>query len=105
MPQFDVYRNRNPATRELYPLLLDIQADLLADLQTRVVIPLTRSRPLLKRPLSILMPVIGITGEEYVLVTPELAGIAKSALGAHVANVEAQRGSVISALDLLVTGA
>jgi toxin CcdB len=105
MPQFDVYGNKNPGTRELYPLLLDIQADLLADLQTRIVIPLTQSRPLLKRPLSILMPIIRITGEEYVLVTPELAGIAKSALGAQIANVGAQRGTIISALDLLVTGA
>lgn len=105
MPQFDVYRNRNPATRELYPLLLDVQADLLADLQTRVVIPLTRSRALLKRPLAVLMPIIRVSGEEHALVTPELAGIAKSALGACVANVEAQRDTIISALDLLVTGA
>jgi toxin CcdB len=105
MPQLDVHRNKNPATRELYPLLVDIQANLLADLQTRVVIPLTQSRPLLKRPLSVLMPVIRIAAEEYVLVTTELAGIAKSALGAYVANVEAQRGAIISALDLLATGA
>ena len=105
MPQLDVYRNRNPATRELYPLLVDIQADLLTDLQTRVVIPLTQSRPLVKRPLAILMPIIQIAGEDYALVTPELAGIAKSALGARVANIEAQRDTIISALDLLVTGA
>ena len=105
MPQFDVHRSKNPATRELYPLLVDIQADLLADLKTRVVIPLTRSRPLRRRPLSILPPIIRISGEEDVLVTPELAGIAKSALGSQVANIEAQRGTIISALDLLVTGA
>lgn len=105
MPQFDVHRNKNPATRELYPLLVDIQADLLADLQTRIVIPLTRSRPLLKRPLSILMPIIRIAAEEYALVTPELAGIAKSALGPQVANVEAHRAAIIAALDLLTTGA
>ena len=105
MPQLDVYRNKNPATRELYPLLVDIQADLLADLQTRVVIPLTQSRPLLKRPLSILMPTIRVAQEKYALVTPELAGIAKSALGIRVANIEAQRDTIISALDLLVTGA
>jgi toxin CcdB len=84
---------------------VDIQADLLADLQTRVVVPLTQSRALLKRPLSILTPIIPIAGKEYLLVTPELAGIAKSALGARVANVAVQRGTIISALDLLVTGA
>lgn len=105
MPQLDVYRNKNPATRELYPLVLDVQADLLADLPTRVVIPLTQSRPLIKRPLTILMPILRIADEEYVLVTPELAGIAKSALGARVANINGQREVIISALDLLMTGA
>lgn len=105
MPQLDVYRNKNPATRELYPLLVDIQADLLADLQTRIVVPLTQARRLVKHPLAILTPIIRVAGEEYVLVTPELAGIAKSALGARVANIDGQRDTIISALDLLVTGA
>ncbi len=40
MPQFAVYRNRNAATRARYPLLLDVQSDLLAGMGTRVVIPL-----------------------------------------------------------------
>jgi hypothetical protein len=40
-----------------------------------------------------------------VRVTPELAGIAKSALGARIANLEEQRAAIVSALDLLVTGA
>lgn len=59
----------------------------------------------MKRPLAILMPLLTIADEEYVLVTPELAGIAKSALGACVANIDGQRDTIISALDLLVTGA
>ena len=105
MPQFDVYRNRNPVTRELYPLLVDIQADLLAGLQTRVVVPLTQSRPLLRRPLSTLTPLIEVDGEEYLLVTPELAGIAMSALGARLTSVPEHRDTIIGALDLLVTGA
>ena len=105
MPQFDVYRNKNPISRALYPLLVDIQANLLTDLQTRVVVPLTQSRPLVKRPLSILTPIIQVAGDDYVLVTPELAGIAQSALGARVANIAAQRDAIVSALDLLLTGA
>jgi hypothetical protein len=28
MPQFALYRNRNPASRTRFPLLLDIQSDL-----------------------------------------------------------------------------
>ena len=40
MPQFAVHRNRNAATKARFPLLLDVQTNLLEDLGTRVVIPL-----------------------------------------------------------------
>jgi len=40
MAQFDVYRNTNPETNQTAPYLLDIQADLLNALSTRVVVPL-----------------------------------------------------------------
>jgi toxin CcdB len=42
MGRFDVYRNARPGSR--FPLLLDVQADLLADLATRIVIPLMSDR-------------------------------------------------------------
>jgi hypothetical protein len=41
MAQFAVYRNKNPRTKTAY-----IQSDLLGDLQTRVVIPLTKAAAL-----------------------------------------------------------
>ena len=40
MGQFDVYENPNVETNQVIPYLLDIQADLLANLKTRVVVPL-----------------------------------------------------------------
>ena len=40
MSQFDVYENPNSETRQIFPYLLDIQADLLDNLPTRVVVPL-----------------------------------------------------------------
>ncbi len=41
MPQFAVYRNPNPETTADYPLLLDVQSDLIAELGTRVVVPIS----------------------------------------------------------------
>jgi toxin CcdB len=41
MPQFAVYKNRNEVTRGRFPLLLDVQSDLLEPLKTRVVVPLS----------------------------------------------------------------
>lgn len=50
MPQFAVYGNINPATRAAVPLLLDVQSDLLAELGTRVVVPLYPASEMLKTP-------------------------------------------------------
>lgn len=43
MAQFDVYINPNTATRKVIPYLLDVQADLLDTLTTRVVVPLIKA--------------------------------------------------------------
>lgn len=105
MTQFTVYKNKNPRTKTTYPLLVDAQADLLDVLQTRLVIPLTKAPALAKKPITRLTPSINIDGEQYLLMTPQLAGIARSELGAAVANIADQRSTVIAALDLLITGA
>lgn len=105
MTQFTVYKNKNPRSKTTYPLLVDAQAELLDELQTRVVIPLTKALALAKKPIARLTPSIDIDGEQYLLMTPQLAGIACSELGAAVGNVADQRTVIIAALDLLITGA
>lgn len=104
MAQFTVYRNRNPGTKGEYPLLLDIQTDLLDELATRVVIPLTRAAGLVRRPIRHLMPVVVVDGEEYVAITQDLAGTHKSSLGARVTSVAEQRDAIMAALDFLASG-
>lgn len=104
MAQFTVYRNRNPGTKAEYPLLLDVQTDLLDELTTRVVVPLTRAAGLMRRPIRNLMPVVTVDGEEYVALTQDLAGTDKSSLGPRVASVIEQRDAIVAALDFLVTG-
>ena len=105
MAQFTVYKNKNPRSKTTYPLLVDAQADLLDHLQTRLVIPLTRAAALTKKPIGRLTPAIEIDGERYLLMTPQLAGIACSELGPAVGSVADQRSAIVSALDLLITGA
>lgn len=104
MPQFTVYKNKNPATRAAYPFLLDVQTNLLSELQTRIVIPLTKTGGLTKKPIKNLMPILPIEGENYLLLTPQLAGILKTDLGAAVTTVSAYRDDIIGALDFLITG-
>lgn len=72
MAQFTVYKNKNPRSKTIYPLLVDAQADLLDELQTRLVIPLTKAPALAKKPIARLTPSIEFDGEHYVLMTPPI---------------------------------
>jgi toxin CcdB len=104
MPQFAVYKNRNEATRGRFPLLLDVQSDLLDALNTRVVVPLIPAAPAKARAMETLTPKLPVAGKEYVMVTPQLAGISVRELGAIVDIVSSERAKIIGALDLLITG-
>lgn len=104
MPQFAVYRNRNPQTKATFPLLLDVQSDLLEDLPTRTVIPLTQSSAATKNPLIRLTPFIELDGKSYMLLTYQLASISKSILGTAVSDASEHRDAIIGALDFLITG-
>ena len=104
MTQFSVYKNKNSRTKLDFPLLVDVQSDLLDELHTRVVIPLTKAPALARKPLSGLTPHIDVEGSRYLLVTPQLAGVAQSELGAPIENISGQRNAIVSALDMLITG-
>ncbi|SDH35040.1 CcdB family protein [Pseudomonas panipatensis] len=102
MKQFDLYHNPSPRSREDIPLLLDVQSDLLASLNTRVVIPLSRGKGL--SGISRLMPEVTVDGERLLLLTPQMAGIARRDLGEPVGSLAHLRQDIISAIDLLITG-
>jgi len=104
MAQFTIYKNKNPQTKSVFPLLLDVQTGLLEDLHSRVVVPLTRTPAALQKPLSRLTPIIKVDGVSHLLVTYQLAAIGQSALGSPVADASEHRDAIIAALDLLVTG-
>ena len=103
MAQFDVYINPNPDTRKLIPYLLDIQADLLDTLSTRVVVPLILAEEM-GQAAKQLNPQFKIKGTAVVMSTAELAGIANRSLGDKVASLKNKRDEIIAALDLLITG-
>ncbi len=102
MAQFAVYRNKNPRTKLEFPLLVDVQSDLLESLHTRVVVPLTKAAG--KTSVSHLMPQLTFDGDLYVLMTPQLAGIARSQLGAQAGSLAEHRQTIMAAIDFLLTG-
>lgn len=104
MPQFAVYLNANPATRMSIPYLLDVQSDLIAELSTRVVVPLHTAEVMKDKVLKTLMPVFEVEGTPVVMLTSQLAGVSRKVLGKQVADLSAMRNEIIAALDLLITG-
>ncbi len=103
MPQFALHRNRNTATRARFPLLLDIQSDLLEPLATRVVVPLSRAAARSKA-MQGLMPVLRFGNKDYVMLTPQLAGVSVRELGPAVGELGSERQVILAALDFLITG-
>jgi toxin CcdB len=104
MPQFSVYKNKNPSTRSAYPFLVDVQSDLLRDLKTRVVVPLVKVTALGKKPIQHLTPIVEVDGQKYLMLMPQLAGITAKDLGVEVGSVAKKRNDIVAAIDFLVTG-
>jgi len=104
MPQFAVYRNANPGSREEFPFLVDVQADLFEELDTRVVIPLARCEELTGFPAQYLIPVLAFLGKPYALLTPQLAGIARNELGPQMGSVADHARTISNAIEFLMRG-
>lgn len=104
MPQFTVYQNKNVLSKKEYPLLLDIQTNLLDALQTTVVVPLKKLDKNKDKVFTQLTPTFTIEGTEYLMLTPQLAGIQRKELGKAITNIEYARTDILNALDFLFTG-
>jgi len=99
MARFDVHRLAG--TRPNY--VLDIQADLLDHLATRVVVPLLPEATLV-RVLPSLNPVFEVLDMRLVMVTQAIATVPRRALGPPVASLDAQNDAIIRAIDTLLSG-
>jgi toxin CcdB len=98
--QFDVYKNENSDTSELFPYMLDITNDILHSTKIRVVVPLCNDGASIKY----LNPKFSLEGSEFYMSTLDIAGIPYEACGKVVTNVASRRTEIIDALDFLVNG-
>ena len=104
MAQFSVYQNKNKATVARFPLLLNIQNEMLISMQTCVVVPLTKFENLTHNPMGKLTPILLVRGQNYRMMTPQLAGINKRELGVEVEILTSYQHEIISAVDFLLSG-
>ena len=101
MARFDVHEFRSAGV----PLVLDVQANLLNDLNTRVVVPLFPHSKARLETVPKLKPVFEIKGKPYVLMTTDIGTVHKAELGAVVVNLEQDhRESIVEAIDFLFQG-
>lgn len=103
MAQSDVFENPNEAANQAVPFLLDVQADLLDALSTRVAVPLVAASAMGKA-VKHLNPQFAIRNTVVFMSTAELAGVSVRSLGEKVDSLKDQRDEIAAALDFLVTG-
>ena len=103
MARFDVYRSANRKSSDRVPLLLDVQAGLLEDLATRLVVPLVAASdfgPAIER----LNPIVRFGNRNYVMATAEMAAISRKGLGEKVGSLEGRSAEILAAVDFLISG-
>ena len=104
MSQFTLYLNKDKSSKKTYPYFVDVQNNLLSDLNSRLVIPLTPSNKVNDKVARKLCPIINIDGDEFVLVTNQMTTVPKSILKSEVDTLESYRYQIIDAIDMLITG-
>lgn len=97
MARLDVYK----LTEGNY--VVDVQANLLDQLNRRVVVPLVPLGTVVP-PIRDLNPVFEILGMQFVMMTQALANVPVRDLRHPVASLEKQRDAVTRALDILFLG-
>lgn len=98
MARFAVYKNLNGAG-----YLVDIQADLLSHLNTRVVVPLM-PLDIAPKPAGTLNPVFEIEGASVAMVTQFMAAVPVQILKSPMLSLESRRNDITAAVDFLFQG-
>lgn len=98
MARFDVYREP-----EGDGYLLDVQANLLGHLNTRIVVPLMRLADSPK-PAKGLNPEFTIGDTQVVMITQFLSAVPLAVLKQPVATLDLHHTEIVDAIDLLLQG-
>lgn len=99
-----LYENENKNSKKAYPYFVDVQNNLLDELNSRVVIPLSPYESLNKTNAKKLCPIIEIKKQRCVLLTQQITSVPRSILKKKVSSLEEYRYEILGAIDLLITG-
>ena len=99
--QFDVFEHPIAAMRMRYPYVIALQHDRAEATGSVIIAPL--AAPLVQRR-SRLYPLLEMLGNSLMMLTPDLAAIARRHLARPVTNLAHERERIIAAIDLLFVG-
>ena len=103
MAQFDVYRNPMVEQRSRIPYWLDLQSDHIAQLGSRVIIPL-RTLPSAGSRIDGLQPLVTVGKQQLCADVPSIASFPSRLLKTPHSSIAEQRHDLIAALDYLLSG-
>lgn len=98
--RFDVHRLRGADGI----LALNVQSEFHDHLPARIIIPMAPVHSYSAQPMKRLQPILPVDGQDYVLVTTEMASIPVTDLGDRVASLADQHSVIVDALDFLLQG-
>ncbi len=104
MSQYTLYKNESKDSKKAYPYFVNVQSDLLDELNSRIVIPLSPLKALNNTNAKKLCPIIDIEQGRFVLLTHQLTSVPKSVLKNETTSLERFRHEILGAIDLLLTG-
>ena len=104
MAQYDVYPNPNPHSRDRVPYVVDVQSELLSELRTRLVLPLSRVGADMAHAPRRLSPLFTVAGQRLALLPQVAAGLDAKLLRKPVASLAAHAGELRDALDAVLSG-
>lgn len=104
MAQFDIHENPSRTTKKLYPFLLDIQANHISELSTRIVIPLADQKIYGQTTLTRLTPEIAYGGISLLLMVPQLSSVESKKLKKPIGSLGHFRYEILAAIDFSISG-
>ncbi|MET3076399.1 CcdB family protein [Pantoea leporis] len=100
--QYFIYRNTNRNSE--YPYLVDVQSEIIGELASRIVIPLYPLKQFKKKQVERLNPVIKVEGEEFLVMTHEMASVRVLLLGDQVMDARVYRQRIKDSVDFIFDG-
>ncbi len=104
MAQFDFYVNPHPGSRRFVPYVLDVQSTLIDQLDTRLVMPLSRVGVQQARLPSSLCPLLEVEGEPLALMPHLAAPVSTRLLKKPAGSLAYRSAEITGAMDAVLSG-